>query len=307
MNFSNIPVSTQTFTVRSNIEHIELQNFYELLQPTTLRDPASLQVGPGGSNLSDENIEGEIVCIKYKTLLKGEIPVTKVKKRKSSEKPDAKKNFLNCVTLIIQVEKKINVKIFKNGVFQLTGCKNILNVKKCIHVILTELSKFPHCFKFNDDDNKNFIIYIKSAMRNIDFDLGFKINRTYLAIYLHQNTNYNVPPLTTTNMGVKLKIPLENIEDLPITKITYPTREEEIISFKECFSVIEPDAKKLKDKLNNKFISISIFQNGKVLMSGIDETLQEKYYIWLIDLLQTIKDEIVNPDTPVKTFKPVLI
>jgi TATA-box binding protein (TBP) (component of TFIID and TFIIIB) len=294
MNFANIPVSTQTFTVRSNIEHIELQNFYEILQPTAI------------TTKNDVNFEGEIVCIKYKMLIKGEIPITKIiKKRKSNEKPN-KKNFLNCVTLIIQVEKKINVKIFKNGVFQLTGCKNISNVKKCLHVILTELSKFPDCFQFNDD-NTNFVIYIKSAMRNIDFDLGFKINRTLLAIYLHQNTNYSVPPLTTTNMGVKLKIPLENIEDLPITKITYPTRKEDIVSFKECFSVIESDAKKLQDKLNNKFISISIFQNGKVLMSGIDETFQEKYYIWLIDLLQTIKEKIINPDTPIKTFKPVLI
>lgn len=297
MNFANIPVSTQTFTVRSNIEHIELQNFYELLQPTSLG---------GSDNENLEALEGSIVCIKYKTSIKGEIQVTKVKKRKSGEKTDAKKNFLNCVTLIIQVEKKINVKIFKNGVFQLTGCKNISNVKKCLHVILTELSKFPNCFKFNSF-NSNFIIYIKSAMRNIDFDLGFKINRILLAIYLHQNTNYSVPPLTTTNMGVKLKIPLKNVEDLPITKITYPSRKEDIVTFKECFNVIEPDAKKLQDKLNNKFISISIFQNGKVLMSGIDETFQEKYYNWLIDLLHTIKDKIVNFDTPVKTFKPVLL
>ena len=42
-------------------------------------------------------------------------------------------------------------------------------------------------------------------------------------------------------------------------------------------------------------------------MSGIDETFQEKYYNWLIDLLHTIKDKIVNSDTPVKTFKPVLL
>lgn len=291
MNFANIPVSTQTFTVRSNIEHIELQIFYELLQITTKKT-------------NDD--EGEIVCIKYKTLIKGETPIIKVKKRKSDKKTDARKNFLNCITLIIQVEKRINVKIFKNGVFQLTGCKNISNVKKCLHVILTELFKFPDCFKFNYN-NTNFVIYIKSAMRNIDFDLGFKINRTLLAIYLHNNTNYRIPPLTATNMGVKLKIPLNNIEDLPITRITYPSRTEDIISFKECFNVIEPDAKKLQDKLNNKFISISIFQNGKVLMSSIDETFQEKYYNWLIDLLQSIKEKIINIDTPIQTFKPVLL
>lgn len=303
MDFHDIPVSTQTFTVRSNIAHIELQDFYELLQPINAQN--------------DENICGSIVCIKYKTLHKGENCTAKSKKRKSDDKLTeinsilpvklpAKKNFLNCVTLIIEIEKRINVKIFKNGVFQLTGCKNISNVKKCLHIILTELSKYPTCFIFCADDT-NFIIYIKSAMRNIDFDLGFKINRTRLAVYLHQNTSYNVPPLTTTNMGVKVKIPLNNIEDLPITKIAYPSREEQIIPFKECFDVIEPDAKKLKDKLNNKFISISIFQNGKVLMSGIDETFQKKYYIWLIDLLNSIKHEIVNPDIPLKTFKPILI
>lgn len=305
MDFADIPVSTQTFTVRSNIEHIELQNFYELLQPTNVFDKVD------GSTDQNDKIEkqgGSIVCIKYKTLYKGENCVAKVKKRKTAEIKNnpTKKNFLNCVTLIISIEKRINVKIFKNGVFQLTGCKNISNVKKCLHTILTELLRVPSCFKFNSTDT-NFVIYIKSAMRNIDFDLGFKINRTSLATYLFENTNYNVPPLTTTNMGVKIKIPLENIEDLPITKITYPSRDEEIISFKNCFSVIEPDSKKLKDKLTNKFISISIFQNGKVLMSGIDETFQKKYYIWLVNLLQTIKHIIVNPDVPVKTFKPMLL
>lgn len=296
MNFANIPVSTQTFTVRSNIAHIELQNFYELLQPTNI-----------DANSQKDNNIGNIVCIKYKMLHKGEISEAKIKKRKTEDKSVTtnKKNFLNCVTLIIEIEKRINIKIFKNGVFQLTGCKNISNVKKCLHTILIELSKFSDCFKFNAQDT-DFVIYIKSAMRNIDFDLGFKINRTLLATYLFENTDYNVPPLTTTNMGVKIKIPLENVETLPITKITYPSQNEEIILFKDCFDVIEPDAKKLKDKLKNKFISISIFQNGKVLMSGIDETFQEKYYIWLINLLETIKHQIVKPDLPLKTFQPML-
>lgn len=318
MVFADIPVSTQTFTVRSNIQHIELHKFYDELQPVTP------DASPGeGKN---DRREAAIICVKYQQYKKGCDPEKDLKikrKRSTSKEHEApKRNFLNCITLIIQVEKRINIKIFKNGVFQLTGCKNIDNVKRCLNVILTELSKANdrviavapegslRCFQF-EEGSDNFVIYIKSAMRNIDFDLNFKINRTLLtkrlAFIYDDNDDVIIPDAIGNKMDVKIKLRVtrEELEHLPVTKITnltYKDSKEEEILYKNCIHIIEPDKKKLESKLKDKFVSISVFQNGKVLLSAMDTAIQEKYYEWFINLISEIEEDIKLPILPKKTF-----
>lgn len=265
MDFSTIKVSTQTFIVRSNILNVNLVQLFNLT-----------------------NFDKVIIGVKYKNEEKGGIK-TESKKNK---------NFLNCVTLSIMCDKKINVKIFNNGVFQLTGCKEIKHVKTSLEIIY-KLFQMHQCFTFQSDD-KDLKIYIISAMRNVDFDLGFKVDRKLLGIYIDENTEYNVPPLTTGYMGVKIKIPLKNIHDLEILKISYPEKEETSITYKHYFENIEPSLKKLYKK---SFISISVFQNGKVLMSGIDFQYQIPIYHWFIDLINEIKPKVCIPTIEKKSFK----
>lgn len=275
MNFANIPVSTQTFTVNSNIQYINLQDFYNVLELIS-------------------NSDGQILCVKYQKLQKG-IENKKVLKRTKEPNIQTKRNFLNCITLIINIEKKINVKMFKNGVFQLTGCKNARNVKKCLDLITCELRKNKDCFIFNENDI-DFIFYIRSAMRNVDFDVGFKIKKNELLKYLESNTTFIVPPPIGNKMDTKIRIPIlrEDIEKMLIIKLSYPEKSEEMLEFKTCFDIIEPDKKKLSNKLENKFVSITVFQNGKVLLSGIDESFQEKYYTWFVNLATEIRPLIEN-------------
>lgn len=304
MVFADIPVSTQTFTVRSNIQHIELHRFYDELKPV---------------DLDSTKGQAAILCVKYQQHKKGCDPEkdlkTKRKRTVAKEKEAPKRNFLNCITLIIQIEKRINIKIFKNGVFQLTGCKDINNVRRCLKLILTELSKAntstkPPCFQFEEGFD-DFVIYIKSAMRNIDFDLGFKINRALLAKRLsfiyENNDNVIIPDAIGNKMDVKVKLRItrEELDHLPITKITNPTHpqpKEEVVMYKKCLHIIEPDKKKLEAKMKDKFVSISVFQNGKVLLSAMDASIQEKYYNWFIYLITEIEEDIKPPVLPKKTF-----
>ena len=308
MDFDDITVSTQTFTVRSNIR-IKLDSFYDQLQPM------DADVDRKGQR------EAAILCVKYQQHKKGCDPENDLKtKRKRKIKKDTvpKRNFLNCITVIIQIEKRINVKIFKNGVFQLTGCKEINNVRRCLKLILTELSKANitcaseqnPCFTF-EEGSDDFIIYIKSAMRNIDFDLGFTINRTLLSkrlSYIYSdNDNVIIADAIGNKMDVKVKLRVtrNELEQLPVTKITNPTHpnpiEEEVL-YKNCLHIIEPDKKKLEAKMKDKFVTISVFQNGKVLFSSIDFTIQKKYYSWFIDLIAKIEHDIKPPVLPKKTF-----
>jgi hypothetical protein len=308
MAFADIPVSTQTFTVRSNIQHIELQKFYDELKPM---GPAPQVSGPMCKR------EATILCIKYQQQKKGYDPEKDQKsKRKRKEQESTKRNFLNCITLIIQVEKRINIKIFKNGVFQLTGCKEIDNVRRCLKLILSELDKTnkandPSSYFTLQEGYESFIIYIKSAMRNIDFDLGFKVNRSILSKRLtclyKEDDNVIIPDAIGNKMDVKIKIRVtrENLEHLPITKITNPINDkpkEEIVLYKDCLHIIEPDKKKLESKMKDKFVSISVFQNGKVLLSAMDASIQEQYYEWFTELIGSIEVDIKPQILPKKTF-----
>ncbi len=291
MEFKDIPVSTQTFTVKSNIKEIVLQSFFDSLILDGDKNPK----------------ENYIISVKYQEQVKGDRQEEKkTRKKKYKTLSSTKCNFLNCVTFIIQTDKKINVKIFSNGVFQLTGCKHTNHAKICMSIILKRL-KESECFKFHEGYS-DFIIYIKSAMRNIDFKLGFDIERKLLSQGLkdlyEEEDDVVIPDSIGNKIDIKIKIRLsrEVLINLPVIKIIYPEMKEEYIKYKDCMNLIEPDKKKLELKLKDKFISISVFQNGKVILSAIDATVQEKYYKWFLQVIDQIKDEIKPAVSPKKTF-----
>ena len=297
INFSDIPVSTQTFTVKSNIQYINLRLLFDKM-----------------------NLSSFIVLIKFHDMIKGEVvkPLTKKKKLVSSTPVLIKRNFLNCVTLVIEVEKKINVKVFKNGVFQLTGCKNVENVKDCINIIIKEMKKINEtydtekCFHFAEEPSI-LTTYTKSAMRNIDFNMGFNINRASLAeriktIY-SDNEDVIVPDNVGNKMDVKIKVRIskEEVKKVPILKTDFHLDDlynftETHMNYEDCIHKMEVEDKKIENKLRNKFVSISIFQNGKILLSSMDETIQERYYKWLVGVLEEIKPYVQQDVMPKKTF-----
>ncbi len=282
--FKDIPVSTQTFTVKTNMFFtVDFEQLFNKM-----------------------NLDEFIISIKYKTQIKGEF-----KKKKTKKKTNSKKNFLNCITVVVLFDKKINVKVFKNGVFQLTGCKNLHHAKQSIYYILQHISKCVNdsCVVEGDDSGdsgclSDVICYFKSAMRNIDFELGYKINREILAQQLDLNTNINIPPIICTNMGVKIKLPI-NLKTLPVYKMyfkDYPSHTE--IEYIDCFDylfgkkILDED----RDQKMNKFVSVSIFQNGKVTFSCADMIYQEQYFNWFMDIMKNIKPLIIKKDVEKKSF-----
>lgn len=117
------------------------------------------------------------------------------------KKPKGKKKgniFYNQVTLEIRSFSKIkpiNVKIFKNGSIQMTGCKSIYDFKDVIKILCTNLKKTKAIIdnsgsesilslkSFVEDPKKLLYDKIKNfriRMINSDFYIGFNINRTVL-------------------------------------------------------------------------------------------------------------------------------
>jgi len=453
MSFTDVFVSTQTFTVRSNIKFIDLQKFYDSVTPTdhkclhsikqglpklkknkinlksvglppsvegptaegeafggtnndlrpllapTLRvgstaggsrSPAVAEGGTNGgfapvgaierkaldgtslaTDLPTDSLLGSVCFIKYQNQKKGTSSASVKKSRKLKEHGDpTKKNFLNCITMVIFAGKKINIKFFKNGVFQLTGCLYIKHVIVCLASIRQELLKARHVFVFeNWQDNitsdefsistqaqavaasrpptgalplsvppkvappkgvgappsndgnqwmskfftetepeKDLIFFIKSAMRNIDFSIGFEINRFLLLQRLISRFKYDdsviIPDAVgnKTDIKIKLRLSQEEIENLPVTILTFPEEKLTTTTYKKNCEFIEHNKIKLENKFKDKFVSIFIFQNGKVLLSAADEILQNKYYTWFKTLIQDIKQEIKLQQTVKQSF-----
>jgi len=289
--YDDLPVSTQTFIVRSNISSVNLAECF--------------------ANLT---VKSCITAIKYKHETKdakvtassdsSDSPKTMTQKKKKKKTPKkikkvSLKNFLNCVTLTVQIDKRINVKIFNNGTFQMTGCKKRDHVGICMNAILEEFDKSENKYYTLDPLENGIVYYVISVMRNVDFDIGFKIDRSALGTYVDGNSIYSVPPMTTGYMGVKIKIPVDNVRDIRIPKIAWPSNDATSVSYEEFFGTIYPAPKKLTKKY---FVSLSVFQNGKVLISGVDEAVIKPCYYWFKDLIAKGKNEVKVTPIPKKTF-----
>lgn len=267
-------VSTQTFIIRfaEECESLDLSIVYE------------------SSRLDDD-----IVLIKYMDKYKKEendkaidvaMPKTTTIKKK-------KKNFLNCVTLYIRTKtKNINVKLFHNSVLQLTGCTNTDQVKHGVKIINDRIL-MPYADVSPSRRRRFFII---PSMRNVDFDTGYCIDRLKLAQCLATYDNFSVPPMTSGYMGLKIKIPVndEDILNIPVLYSSTSTSSSEISDDEilRMRDLKETYLSRSKIFVKNRFVSISVFQNGKVLISSIDETVQNIYYAKFKSILDLNRDAI---------------
>jgi TATA-box binding protein (TBP) (component of TFIID and TFIIIB) len=285
-NFDKITVSTQTYIARSNLNNIDLSKLNESLTPSE-----------------------EILVISYKGMSRGENPKKKKKKKKPVTQEFKANNFSNCVTLDIQVEKDINVKIFNNGVFQLTGCKCYQHAKDSVEIVW-RLIEAEGCYTFKTEGGfvkDAFEVYIISAMRNVDFRLGFEVDREELSKHVNDHTNYTVSPMVNGFMGVQITIPIETTHNMIIHRLNIKDGEftDSEDTYEKFWTDVDPSPEKLQV---SRSVTISVFQTGKVLMSGIDYMYEVDCYNWFISLIHAIKDKIMIVKKTKKTFmKKVVI
>ena len=186
-------LSTSNFSKKLNAE-FNLNNLPDDLRISTMTITCNLN-----TLISIENIgkyinlcSGNIVCIKY-----GNNKVrTLIKLKKTNKKSKRKqKNFYNQATIIIDVKNKrrVNVKVFKNGAIQMTGCKSIDNFVDAMSTLCNELIKKKAIFDKTEKKiiKKEFVtkpenvnisdIYnFQIRMINSNFHIGFSVNRENL-------------------------------------------------------------------------------------------------------------------------------
>jgi TATA-box binding protein (TBP) (component of TFIID and TFIIIB) len=292
-NFNDISVSTKTIIATTNLK-VNIKTLFEHIPITSYIIVKKKRGRKKKIIVEDPNKDvpnGSIITLKYQGECKGADL-----KAKSNAKKGKKTYFRNALTVVMKVDNKlINFKITNNklsgcGKFQITGCK------KSEHAIKTV--KYFWEYIINSDKIENttndFTAYFNTVMSNIDFNIGFLINREILNMYINTNTEHN--SLLETSFGytgVNIKIPFTTPFDHNVKKISYKTDEwidSSVLynEYKEQLSL--QDQKKETDK--ERFVTFLVFHSGKIIMSGISKYYMEEYFYYFIEILDECKDLI---------------
>jgi len=196
--------------------------------------------------------------------IRGGIP--KRKKHKKKEKPNTKQkkdSFYNQVTIIVKVSdiKTINIKLFKNGSIQMTGCDSIENTKYSIEKLFKILNKSRYLvnpvknkiteIKFvKHEINCSDIISGKVSLINCNFYIDFQINRDKLYQLISEKNLDNV-----------LEIKKKNITDV----IDKDTPQKYMDS---TFDPIRHACVNIKLTHPIKTITIFVFESGSIIILG---------------------------------------
>ena len=183
-----------------NYKRYEVDNLPKGVSISTMCCSAKL-----GCDVYTDNIQ------KYMTLNKDDVLTVKVnnddkrsiidtkskaKKKKSTVKKTKQQKFYNQITLVMRInegktdnlndEKKINLKLFKNGSIQMSGCKRIEEVNKVINKLIEKLQEKKMKIKddevteitFIDDPKKININDFKIDMINSNYRVNLQIDRS---------------------------------------------------------------------------------------------------------------------------------
>ena len=256
-------VSTHTFIAYTNINELDLDSLFDEI-----------------------NVDEDLTHVLYRKREKGE-------KKKRKVKPNPK-NFLNCISLTFRSScKKVNLKLFKNGVIQLTGCKGVDHSKSALLSFWRVVRKttLRHRFDYLE-------CYIVSVMRNINFNLGFSIDREKLGNYVVNNSNsYVISQVVGGFIGMRFVILVDSIEDMPVYRIKIENekdiQEVETVKYEEFLDGIKHSAQFSNPNSSaKKYITVTIFQTGRVLFSGPHEKYQDPVIDWFFLLVEKVADDI---------------
>ena len=284
--FDDIKVSTKTFIAVTNLE-INIQKFYESLPITDYQIVPKKRGRKKKNAIADPNrniAPGSIITLDYEGNIRG----VDIKKKKTRSVKNRGNYFRNSVTVIMTMSenKKINFKVSKNGKFQLTGCKIDAHAEKCIEYIWEYIKDNKDIYTMNGD---NLRVMFVPAMRNIDFDLGFLVNREKLDMYINEKTDYH--SLLETSFGytgVNIKIPISvSMDDIKIKQREYLENkwEEKMVPYNMYMEQLSE--KEREKKLNTeKFNTFLVFHSGKTIMSGSQFELMKPTYYEFADIIK---------------------
>ncbi len=300
--FDDIPVSTKTIIVKLNII-IDLVKMVESLPFVNYviipkRRGRKKKDPPPDPNKDIPN--GSIITLQFGDILRG--VDLKQRKKENNKQPKKRGFFRNAATVVMVIDgKNINFKVCHNGKFQMTGCKSDEHAKMVVKYMWNYIRHFSDMYSFENNDS-SFKAILVPAMRNIDFSLGFYVNREELDSYINEETDYT--SLLETSFGytgVNIKIPMnKDIRLLKLEKMTYKYPADistdcdpmspdlwdiSIVMYDEFLDTLSQKDrdKKINKERNNTFL---VFHSGKIILSGLCPEVQRDVYYEFLNIIR---------------------
>ena len=289
--FDDIKVSTKTIIAKTNMT-IDLRKLFDYLPITNYivfpkKRGRKKQIEKVEEKIIIES--GSIITLKYENDVRGvEIKKKKIDKKKKS------KWFRNSFTVVMVIDNKpINFKICQNGMMQITGCKFDSQAEDCVKFIWYYIKEQKDIYKFTYGDFLD-IMFIP-VMRNIDFSLGFNVDREKLAKYISTQTQYHCLLETSFGYtGCNSKVPINiDIRKMKIKKLSFLDDNwfEKSSTYDEYLSKLTE--KEINKKLNKeRFVTFLIFHSGKVIQSSINSEFGRDSYYYFLEIIKSAFDEI---------------
>jgi len=286
--FVDIKVSTKTFTANTNI-YIDIDKLFHILPiteyeiiPKKRGRKKKIDVVDPNSNLK----HGSIITLKYENNVRGvELKVKKTNRVRP-------KWFRNSVTVVIIFDKHINFKVCKNGTFHMTGCKNSNHAELCVKYIWEFIKDTEGLYTFTR--GTCFEAMFVPSMRNIDFSLGFNVDREKLNNYMcTQNEFHCLLETSFGYTGVNIKVPLaHDIRNMRVRKLVYDGKWISKTSvYNEYVQTLSEKDKKIKLS-TERYNTFLVFHSGKVIMSGLTSYYMKDVYYYFLDVIQRSYDDI---------------
>jgi TATA-box binding protein (TBP) (component of TFIID and TFIIIB) len=298
-NYEKLQVSTMTIVAHTNIVISDSQKLFNCLPITNYeikekkRGRKKKIVDP----VVENNLQpGSIVFLEYEMNKKG----VQVKKKRDT----SKKFFRNSVTIVIAVEddrlttKLVNIKISKNGSFQITGCRSVEQVEKSVIYIWNQMKKFKDIYNFVGND-RDFTITFIPAMRNIDFQLNFNVDREKFDDFFNKETRFDSLLDTSAGYaGINLKAPFDKpISELVLKIMTIKDGSEEIVFSQKTYQdyldglKVKDRNMKTKKKRSHTFL---VFQSGQVILTSLNAEYAKPVFEEFVRLVFKNKDRLIE-------------
>jgi TATA-box binding protein (TBP) (component of TFIID and TFIIIB) len=215
---------------------------------------------------------------KSRSLINAKKKPKRMKKGELKQKDASKKHFYNQITVVVRVNDgvvkdlntvpKINMKLFKNGSVQMSGCKSIKNINIALNKLIYKLKEIKAKIEQNQIVEKIFIEDHDSITVK-----DFKIDMI--------NSNYQVA----------IQIDRDKLYSLLLKKKIKSSYEPCI---RACVIIKHVP---INDNNEQKEVSVFAFQKGNIIITGArSKSHIISAYSYMNEILLTHKDEIIKKD-----------
>jgi len=215
-------------------------------------------------------------------------------------------NFLNQVTIVLSIGSVIlNIMLFKDN-FKIAGCKEDNDAVEAAIILWQEyITKISKGWKIRPEfieEEPRFIFRL--VMRNVDFKLGFYIDRKALNRLMNSEKYADRVFMsqceTTGHTNVNIKMYTRQPEGYTYDCLVLPLD-------KECYFIeVESIPYKIKKTKKKEYTTFIVFSSSEIILSGrYRSEMKADYEFFVSEVIKNnemIEEKIKEPSTDLLTF-----